>query len=170
MSEQLVTMAPSQGCEAIFKRLRDESKDCIRSLRILDVDWPDAIDVIKALCEWVSDAICTTNEKPVLFEAIHRGLKEYSENIQADDYVRLRVFLFAVLDEIGELLHSTVVLNTAKNSTWRPDDNEPFLTWWGNSEAESICLVEGKCSKECVIESIRMAVLTPEQINLLEGE
>lgn len=168
MKTDLKAMPPSPGSEETFKRLREESKDCIRSLRLLDCDWPDAIDVIKDLCSLISDAICTESGKPILFHAVHRGLNEYSANILADDYRRLNIFLNAVLDELGEQLESLVVLNTDRNTTWRPDDCEPFLLWWDNARVESITLVHGKCPKSCIVERLRDTVLTPKQIEHME--
>lgn len=169
MSAHLKAMLPSPGCDETFKRLKDESKECIRSFRILDVDWPDAIDVVKELCELISDSICTSDGKPVLFHAVHRGLNVYSQNLLEEDYERLRLFLDTLLDEIGSQLDCLVVLNSRRYSTWRPDDCEPFLEWWGKANLDDISLVEGNCSKECIVRSLQLAVLTPEQVELLEG-
>lgn len=168
MNTSLIAMDPSPDSEETFRRLKEDSKEHLRMFRILDVDWPDAVDVVKELCVLISDSICTSDGKPVLFLAVQKGLHAYSDNILADDIERFRIFLTTVLEVLGELLCSLVVLNTQLNKTWRPDDCEPFLEWWGVTTIENIRLVEGKCTKDCIIESLKSALLVPQELNVLE--
>ena len=166
MSIDLLVKTPKEA-SIVYKDLRLDCKDVIRVFRLLEADWPEALDTVKVLCEHVSDGLCLLNGRPVLYAAVQCGLAQYSANHLKEDDYRYTLFLKTVFDSIGAALHSHIAVHNASNSSWRPDDDECFYHWWGDAQEADVSVVKGTCTKESVVEALMLNVLEDFQLEML---
>lgn len=111
---------------ASLARFKKTNSDKLKTLRILDVDWPGATGTYFQLVTFLSEAIKLDGE-PLVFRCLASGLGGYERALGRPDDVRLTAFLEALLTPAVEVLAAHEIC--AAQDVWSPEIGEPLLRW-----------------------------------------
>lgn len=169
--ETKLCVTPPNVETVIYKQLRDGLSDHSRVYRLLEVDWPDAIDTVKRLCTYLSDAIRVDDDKqvPVLNVVVKKALDDYYTSLKEGetDHLRYATFIRSLVHALSTTLENITVTNAVDQSSWRPDDGEAFVEWASKTEDHELSLLSANVSRERVDEALRECLLMSYQLNVV---
>ncbi len=134
MNAVLVHDARAPGARALG-RFKARHPDKVKTLRILDVDWPIATSAYQHLFAYVTNALMVDGE-PLAFRCLRRALDAYEDVFGLSDKRRFDAFLTELLVPASEVLKA-IHVSATPDIVWRAEDGVPLSLWLDECQCAS---------------------------------
>jgi len=96
---------PSSDSSLMVDRMKKQNADTVRRIRLLEMDWPGAVDVIKGVFSHITDGI-VVDKTPLVYMSARDALIAYGEALEENlpDPARLENFINTFFEALAYYL------------------------------------------------------------------
>tara|TARA_R110002095_G_scaffold188154_2_gene165428 strand:- start:2752 stop:3288 length:537 start_codon:yes stop_codon:yes gene_type:complete len=120
----------------LLSEFRKTSTDRKKIMRLLELDWPFALDVSRRASELLSGSLLAGNQR-LVFHCLDQALNAYGRAALKPDHLRLVAFCETLINGVARAICS-IRLSDQEGNSWTIEKRQPLSLWLREHAAEAI--------------------------------